>query len=105
MELLKQIANWTWLLCYVFGALYVFLGFSAAVILLLSRQVGAAGRLALLVATIGVVTAALVAISFGYRFQSPQEEVGMVMIAILLACATLMLLSFGCFRAYKLFTK
>ena len=105
MELLEQIATWMWFLCYLLGVIFVLLGFAAAVVLVLSREVVAARRLALLVATIGIVTAAFVGFDFGYRYQSPPGEVRVVMVTILLASATLMLLSFGYFRAFKLFTR
>ena len=105
MELLEQIASWMWFLCYLLGVMFVLLGFAAAVVLVLSREVVAAGRLALLGATIGVVTAAFVGISFGYRYQSPAGEVRVVVVTILLASATLGLLLFGYFRALKLFTR
>ena len=104
MELLEQIATWMWFMCFLLGMMFVLLGFAGATVLMLSREVAAAGRMALLVAAIGVVTTIFVGLGFGYRYQSPSGEVRVVVVTLLLASANLMLLSFGCFRAFKLFT-
>ena len=105
MNLLDQTANWLWIACYVLGALFVFFGFAAAAILVLSRQAGNAARLAVLVAVIGGVVTAFIALSFGYNYHSAQGEIHPPVIMILLASVTLLLLMFGYFRAFRLFVK
>jgi exosortase/archaeosortase len=105
MNFVEQTAAWLWLTCYVLGALFVFFGFAAAVILALSREMARAAELVVLVTVIGLFVATFVAVSFGYDYQNTSGEGRIALITITLACVTLTALLFGYFRAFKLFIK
>lgn len=104
MGKLELFANWLWLLSGALGVLFVFLGFAAAAILLISREYALAKRIAFLVITIGVAAMACFGFSFGYNY-SPASRGSGIEITVLLACVSLVLLVFGYFRAFKLFVE